>query len=337
MKNVFVTAMIALGLICGTAHQASSAMTLKVAHNHQMVSPHHKALLKFKDLVEARSKGELKIEIYDSHRFGMAPAYVQGLKLGTLAMAGDSPGNFSQWAPRLNALDLPFLIEDLRDAEAILTNPIMEEMTAELAKAAGAFYFGFQHTGHRLVFANKPIKTIEDLNGLKIRTTASKVELAYWKRLGASPIPMAWGEVYTALQQKTIDGINIDSPNALWVHFDDVCKYVYKSRLSYYPIVFMFSNVVWKKLTPEQQEIVSRSWAEANTWERLMEMDYEADYEAKMTAQGVTYTEPSPQDIATMKTATAGLDNEFPDLFDAAFAAKLRTVVADDRALRTWW
>ena len=329
--------MMTIGLICGTAHQSYSAMTLKVAHNHQVVSPHHKAFEKFKQIMESRTNGELKVQIFDSHRFGMAPAYVQALKLGTLAIAGDSPGNFSQWAPRLNALDLPFLINDFRDAEAILTNPIAKELTGELAKASNSFYWGFQHTGLRLAFTNRPITKVEDLKGLKIRTTASKVELAYWKRLGASPIPMAWGEVFTALQQKTIDGINIDVPNSVWVNFNDVCKYAYKTKLSYYPIVFMFSNVVWKKLTPEQQVIVTEAWREANTWERMMEMGYEADCEGQMAQRGVSFTTPSAQDVESMKNMTAGLDNEFPDLFTPEFAAKLRKVVEDDRSLRTWW
>lgn len=164
IKKIFVTAMMTIGLICGTAHQSYSAMTLKVAHNHQVVSPHHKAFEKFKQIVESRTNGELKVQIFDSHRFGMAPAYVQALKLGILAIAGDSPGNFSQWAPRLNALDLPFLINDFRDAEAILTNPIARYP---------AFFFNYLmliNSMKRCIELEKPI-----VSGLARNTLATEI------------------------------------------------------------------------------------------------------------------------------------------------------------------
>lgn len=334
MKKLLSLGILALSLLC--PFQVSAApMVLKVTHTSPITSPQHQAFVIFKELVEKNSNGSLKVDIYENLRYGNVTSQVQGLQMGILAMCSDSTSSLSPWAPRLAAFDMPYIVKDLYDCEAV-QKAMGKELTAQLDKVNG-FLMGFSHVGFRYLFTNKPIKSLDQLKSLKIRTTTSKVELGYWKALGANPTPMLWGEAFTALQQGTVDGINIDAPFSIWGKIFEVCKYGLKTKISYYPQVVLFSKTIWKKLTPEQQKVIMDAWQVSHTWERLQLMTLEAKMEEELARRGIQLFEVSEADQKRMEEILYPIPDQFSDLVEKDVVARMRECVKADRARRTWW
>lgn len=312
MKKLFVLAVAVCALLAtfNGAVFAASPIVIKLAHPNVPAHPMGQGFELFKSDLEKRSGGMFKVEIYDSSKYGNFDAVVQGLQMGVLQMGSDSTTNISVFNPRLMLFDMPYVINTYEESDLITDGPIGDALKDSLLKN-NIIGLGYYEIGFRNVFSSKPIRKLEDAKGLKIRATHSKAHIGILQKQGMNPTPVAWGEVYTALQQKTVDAIDIDLNLAYFNKFPEVVKYVTLTKSFYSPHLVMMSKRFWDKLTPEQQAMIQESFAVSQKFERDTIRANEAMIIEKIQAEGGEVIELSPEENARWMKAVEGIPAEF--------------------------
>lgn len=310
----FFAVMLTFGLVFSlgffSAVDAADQIVLKLAHPNVPQHPMGEGYELFKSDLEKRSGGLFRVDIYDSSKYGNFDAVVQGLQMGMLQMGSDATNNLSVFNPQMMFLDMPFIVPSYEASDLITDGPIGKRLAASLEKN-GILGLGYIEIGFRQVFANRPIRTLEDAKGLKIRATHSKAHIEILKSLGMNPTPVAWGEVYTALQQKTVDAIDIDLNLAWFNKFPEITKYVTLTRSFYSPHLVMISKVFWQKLTPEQQKWIQESFSVMQKFQRGKIRSNEAMILEKIKEMGGEIIELSPEERARWIEATATVAPKF--------------------------
>lgn len=252
-----------------------AAVVIKLAHENVPKHPMGMAFIKFKELVESRSKGEIKVDLYDSGKFGGGREIVEGLQSGMLQMGSSSTPNLQPFSNAFLIFDMPFLFPDYPSTDKITDGPLGKKMAGALEKH-NVLGLGYIEIGFRNIYNNKrPVEKMEDMQGLKIRSTASKAHIATLKALGASPTPVAWGEVYTAMQQKTVDGIDIDLNLAWFNNFHEVQTQMTIVNSIYSPHLVMINKAFYDKLSPAHKKIVDETFNEIKLYQRKLIRDNE--------------------------------------------------------------
>ena len=215
---------------------------------------------------------------------------MEAIQQGTLDIYVGSTAPLSGFSPSMGILDIPFLFRDYAHADKVLDGPIGLSLLKELEKA-NLKGLAFWENGFRNLTNSKlAVKTPDDAKGLKIRTQENKIHLTAWKAAGVNPVPMAWGEVYGALQQKTIDGQ--ENPVAV-IHsakLNEVQKYLSMTQHVYSPAVLIVSAKKWQAIPPADQEMLLKTALEVAQFERKLGRDAEEKQVAELTARGMTVT-----------------------------------------------
>lgn len=171
------------------------------------------AYKEFKKNIEARTNGRIEVQIFPNNQLGNERDVIEGLTLNTVQMANPSNAPLTAWVPEMNIFELPFIWQDRPHMAKVLDGPIGDKFAAPL-KAKGIRLVGYEEAGLRHIMTTKKvINSVEDLKGLKIRTMENPVHLSAFKAFGANPLPMAYGELYNALQQGVIDGAEAANTN----------------------------------------------------------------------------------------------------------------------------
>lgn len=234
---------LALTFFAASIQPAAAEKVLKLGHMMPLVSVEQSCALKFKELVETRSNGRLKIEIYPAGQLGRDKDILEALQFGTLDLGVITTSPQTNFAKEIGVLDVPYLFRDWDHVGKLMHADFYDSLLSSTEKAM--FYnFCLLPRGFRNVTNNtRPIVEPSDLNGLKIRVIESPVFVDTFKALGASPQAMSWGEVFTALQQGAIDG----QENAMITIYDEhvyeVQKYVSNTRH-----IFAFASLCGSKM-----------------------------------------------------------------------------------------
>lgn len=323
---VAMTMVLALVAGCGggdkAAPKADQTYVLKLGHGSQLKSPLQSTAEEFAKRVGERTKGKVKVEVYGNMQLGQERDMVEGLQLGTVDMAMVSTGPISGFAPGITVVDLPFLFKSEAHAYKVLDGEIGQGLLKQL-EPKGIIGLAFLENGFRDITSNKKIVTPEDLKGVKLRTMENKVHMAAFKEMGAAPVPMVWGEVYTSLGQKVIDGqenpIHIIYANALW----EVQKYVIKTGHFYTPYIFAASKKSLDKLPADLRKIVDDTAKEMAPFERNLVKTQAAEQTAHLKSKGMEIVE---VDRALFQKASMPVYKQFEsqfgkDLIDKIIAA----------------
>lgn len=266
---------------------------IKFAHNGPSIPEHpmNVAANKFKELVEKNSNGQLKVEIYPAGQLGDARTIVEGVQMGTIEMGDVENGPMGRFVPAAMLWDLPYLFRDLDHAHKVLDGPVGQKI-ADMYLEKGIRLLAYNDGGFRYFTNNKrPIKIPDDMKGLKIRVMESEVMIDSINAFGATAVPMAFGEVYTALQQGTVDGQEnpldlIDSQK-----FYEVQDYLSLSEHFYYPRQYIISENFYKSLSPELQKVVADAAKEACKVQREELAKYNANMLDKLKEAGMQVNE----------------------------------------------
>lgn len=227
-----------------------------------------KGLYKFGEIVEKETNGAIKVEVYPDGQLGGDRDVLEGLQLGTIQGTTASTGPVASFVPRFNIFDFPFLFKDEEQAYEVLDGPIGQELLADLP-VVGIVGLNYWENGFRHLTNNaKEVTTAEDIKGLKIRTLENSLHVDAWKALGASPTPLAYTELYTALQQGVVDGQENPYGNVSTAKFYEVQKYLTNTGHVYNASIFMISKKFWDSLTAEEQAIVKAAAEEAKVYQR---------------------------------------------------------------------
>ncbi|MDA8226349.1 MAG: TRAP transporter substrate-binding protein [Desulfitobacterium hafniense] len=317
---------------CGSSQPAPSTggntaakkVVLKAGSTPPESHPYNLGLKKFKEIVEKETNGSVEVQIFPNSALGGEREMVEGLQIGSVDVVVTSTGPLGNFVPQMNVVDLPFLFRDNAHAWKVLDGPIGQDLLKKF-EAKGIVGLAVWENGFRNVTNSKrEIKTPEDLKGLKLRTMENKVHMAAFKAMGADPTPMAMPEVFTALQNKTIDGQENPIPIIAANRMEEVQKYVSLTGHVYSPAPLLISKTTFDKLTKEQQDAIKKAALEARDYERQQIQKQVDEESAKLKTKGMIFT---TVDKKLFQDATASVykqyENEFgKDLIDKILNTK---------------
>ena len=298
------------------------SFNFKLGHAVAPDHPYHLGAVKFAELLAQRSGNKVKIDVHPSSQLGGERDLVEGLQLGTVDLVVTSTGPVGGFLPRMFVVDLPFLFQSREHAYKVLDGPIGKELLGALS-AKGIRGLAFWENGFRnITNSTRPIEKPEDLRGIKIRTMENKIHLASFKAWGASPTPMAWGEVYTALQQKTIDAQ--ENPIAIIYHHKiyEVQKFLALTGHFYSPALLLMAEKAYNSLPKEIQKAFDEAALECATYERNLLREAEQKQIDELKVKGMQVTTPSKKPF---QDAAEAVYKEFEAQFGKEMLEKIKT------------
>jgi tripartite ATP-independent transporter DctP family solute receptor len=275
--------------------ESKDQISIRVGHVLAPTHPYQLGLEKFAELVSQKTNGKVKVEVFHSSQLGNERDMVEGLQLGTLEMTLVSTAPLSSFTKKFLVFDLPFIFKDTASARAVVDGPIGTQLIDSLKDQGiiGLTYFenGFRHVTNN----KKPIEKPEDLKGMKIRTMENPVHMATFKVMGADPTPMAFGELFTALQQGTIDGQENPLPIIETSKFYEVQKYLSLTGHFYAPAPLLISKSFYESLSPDVQNAIKEAAVEARDYERKLLDDMNAKLEDELQKKGMKINKPDKE------------------------------------------
>lgn len=310
-KTLFaIAATLALTTSTSWAQQA-----LRLSHNAAAGNPKAEASLKFAELVAQKTNGRIKIDVGGNAQFGDDVESLTNMRLGTLAFSANSQGSTSGVVPQFAVLGLPFLFRDLNHAYKVVDGPVGEKLN-ELAKAKGLVVLALWDNGIRHVSNSKrPITKPEDLEGIKLRTPPDPMTLDIFKALGANPGPLAFSELYIALQQGVFDGQENPLMNIHSSKLHEVQKFISLTGHKYETTPLLASKTVWDKFSKADQQAILEAAAEAGKLNRQMSLNADAELRKKIADAGVKFNQVDQAPFkAKTKTVYDKWSQQYPDL-----------------------
>jgi tripartite ATP-independent transporter DctP family solute receptor len=289
LKGVVFVVVLNLGVLCKESGEKIFIIKASLSQNPQ--EPQVKAVELFKQIVEDKSEGIVKVEIYPNNQLGNQRDVVEGIQLGTIQMSNVA-SVLAGFVRELNIFELPFLFENKDHFYAVLDSAIGESLRPAFEKR-GFHLLGYFDAGVRHVMTvDKPVNSIGDLRGLKIRTMENPLHLAAFKAFGANPMPMAYGELYTALEQHVIDGAEAANTNYLSKKFyEPAPQWAMVGWIHLIETVIM-SRYFYERLPQEHQKIIDEAALEMIRKERQWYSESEDEALHQLVGEGVKVTRP---------------------------------------------
>ena len=293
MKKI-LAAFVFVAVMAGAAF-ADAEYTIKVGYIGSESHPTMQAMKTFGDNVAKGSEGKIKVELYPNAQLGGDRELCEGVQMGTIQMAIPSTSALAGFDKRIQVLDLPYLFTTREAAFEAVDGELGQKLNEFLGKK-GFYVVGYLENGFRHVTNSKqPITKPEDLSGLKIRTMENPMHLAFFKELGANPTPMSWGELYTALQQGTVDAQ--ENPYAMIDDgkFYEVQKYVSETGHVFSYEILIAHKKFMEKLPEDLRALVIDEAQKAIATQRAAMKTEEANFKAKVIKGGLTANELTPE------------------------------------------
>ncbi|WP_078435145.1 TRAP transporter substrate-binding protein [Metabacillus halosaccharovorans] len=268
---------------------SNNETVIRFGHGAAESNERHLAVMKFKELVEEKSQGKMKVQVYPNEQLGSEAEMIESVTFNDLQMVAASA--FSQYDQRISVFELPYLFDSYEQAWSILDSDIGQQVAKPLLED-GLRVVAYFENGFRHVTSNKPIEEPEDLGGLKIRTPEFPLSISTFKAFGSNPTPMAFGELYMALQQGTVDAQENPIANTYASKFNEIQDYLNLTGHQYMPLPVAISEEFWQTLTPEEQEIIKSSASEAATFHRDILRDNEEKMISELQDAGMTVIQP---------------------------------------------
>ena len=258
----------ALAVVAGLgAASPAAAIELKLnglhAPEHPVALTHHF----FADRVGQLTGGEITVDVFDARQLGDAVESVQSLRNGTIALVTVSTSNLSQVVPQVDMFSLPYLFKSA-DHYWDYLNSKRAAAFAQPLKDKGIVVLGWIDSGARNFFSEAPIRSVDDLQGKKVRVMASPVQVKTIEAMGGTGVPIAWGELYNALQTGVVDAAENNHPSVVTMKFYEVSDYYTIDEHARIPDALLISKAVYDKLSPEQQQAMRQAGKEAEAYMR---------------------------------------------------------------------
>lgn len=292
----------------------SAPIVIKFAHVVAVDTPKGQAAEKFKELVEERSGGEMKVEVYPNASLYDDREALEALSMNACQMAAPSFSKFTSFVPQLQLFDLPFLFKDTEHLHRVLTGPVGKKLLSMVGKK-GLVGLAYWDNGFKQLSANKPLIKPSDAEGLKFRIMSSKVLEAQFKALGANPQVLPFSEVYSALQQKVVDAAENPLSNFYTKKFYEVQSDLTLSNHGYLGYMVVTGKLFWKKLNDKQRDIISQAIADATVYGNKLAQEMDVSYLKKIKEAGTTNIhELTPEQRQAWKDKLVSIYPEFYDV-----------------------
>ena len=320
-------------LLCGILAAGSAALegqkkiVFKTATNNPKLSGHYKGMQIFKQLVEERTNGAVEVELYSDAVLGDEEQMAEGLKMGVLDMYIASAAKYANFVPEMDIYSPPYTFASWDHVKKVLQSDVNKKLEKLVFDKRGDYYVGCLTDGVRNIFTRAEYPGLDSLKGIKLRTMTGPIETVSFKALGMNPTPMAYTEVYSALQTGVIDGAENSMTSLLSMKFFESCKFVLRTEHCFLVLPMIISGKSIKKLPEEYREIVLQAGRETCLQQIDWAIAYDKDNEnALIQKYGVKVTDMTPADKARAQEMVANvqLDN-----------AKRLNMVSEMEAIRT--
>ncbi|ELB2872703.1 TRAP transporter substrate-binding protein [Vibrio alginolyticus] len=288
MKKAILTSLTALVLAFSSINTFATSV-IRLAHDSQETSPVHKAMLYFEQEVEARSNGEIEVEIYPARQLGDVRETTELVQQGNLQMTFGASVLLSPYVPEFNVLDVFYLFDSEEQAHKALDSEKIGQPLLNAMESKGFHGLGFMEVGFRSVTNNKqPVDSIEDLKGLKIRSASNPTQISAWKSIGTAPTPLSWGEIFTSLQQGLINAQESAIYSIYAERFYEAQKYLSLTNHIYTNYVLFMNKSFWDSLPAAQQALISEVSKETIAKQRELAAQQNREVIKELEAKGMT-------------------------------------------------
>ena len=306
MKRILHLALISLCLllivgipiVAEGQQDASKPITLKLGHVAAETEPYHIAAVKFAELVEEQTNGMVKINIFPNSQLGGQRDMVEGLQMGTVDICLTTSAVLANFVPTSQVIELPFIFRNREHVYSVVDGPLAQEIYKGAAdkklKILSTWENGFRNITNNV----RPVSTPADMNGIKIRVMENQMYIDMFNALGANPVPIARSELFTALQQGTVDAQENPMGQIYTSRFYEVQDFVTLSGHTYSPEVVVFSLKSWDKIPSEYQSIIQNAAEEARDYCRQMKIEKDKEYIEAVKKEGMQVTELTLDQVA---------------------------------------
>ncbi len=330
MKTV-LAAGVALAALSGAASAQFTERTIRVSNGVNADHPVGNGLAKMNQCVGEKSGGKMKLQGFWGGALGGDLQATQALRSGTQEMVITSSSPLVGILPELGVFDLPFLFSNEKEADAVLDGPFGKYINDKLP-AAGLVNLAYWENGFRnLTNSKKPVQKVEDFSGVKVRVMQNNIFLDTFKTVGANAVPMAFGEVFTALETKAIDGqenpfVTIDTSK-----FSEVQKYLSITNHAYTPFLVLYSKQLFDKLSPEEQKALQDCAVVGRDEQRKVGRELSEKSLAKIKKEGLQVTELTPEVQTRLREAVKPVYERHSETIGKETVAKVQEELAKIR------
>jgi len=301
-RRTIATAIAGAVLLISTSAFAQFAeRTIKFTNGVNADHPVAAGVKRMQEVLDAKTGGKIKINAFWGGSAGGDLPATQALRAGTQEMVCTSGSPLVGIVKELGVFDLPFLIANEKEADALLDGPVGLYFNKKL-EAAGLVNISYWENGFRnLTNSKRPVTKVEDFEGVKIRVMQNNIFLDTFKTLGSNAVPMAFGEVFTALETHTIDGQENPFATIETGKLYEVQKYLSVTRHAYSPFFVLYSKKLWDQLNPQEQAVIREAAAEGQKAQRAANRAKEIDALAILKTKGMQVNELSPFELARIQ------------------------------------
>ena len=293
---------------------ASAEKTLKIGLGDPIDSDQGVLALRFKEIVEKTSGGKYMVDIFPAGQLGDEQKMVKDARRGSLDGAVVAVNNITPFAKSVGILTLPYLMQSFDDAVKATTGELGDKWRDVLIKEAGVHVLGWAYSNFRvLTNSKKPVKNLADLKGLKIRVPKNAIMIGTWQALGAEPIPMAWPETFTALQQKVVDGQDNPHITNYTMKFYEVQDYTSEVHYLFSLQPLVMGEKFFNSLPAEDQAMLTRAGIEAQQYNLLFSVTKSEAAKQNMIDKGMEYMEIEDED----QWSKLAMEKVWPDFYES--------------------
>jgi len=301
MKRLFLKTVVAAIAVAGFGLAQAQTKTIKFANQNAKGHPIVMGMEKFGELVEAKSGGKLKVNIFPGGALGSDQANVSALQGGTLEMASMNSGIFASIAKDFAIYDFPFLFGNAREADTVVDGPFGRGLHQKLEEK-GLVGLAYYELGFRQITNSKrPIAKVEDIAGLKLRVIPNPINVDWVSALGANPTPLPFPELYAALEQKAVDGQENPFATIQGAKLFEVQKYMTLTNHQYNPQSVVISKKFWDSLSADEKKIVQDAATESAKYQREQSRAAAGGILDQLKKSGMQVTELPAAEVAKLR------------------------------------
>ncbi|ANN78059.1 DctP family TRAP transporter solute-binding subunit [Bordetella flabilis] len=284
-------------------------LTIRIGQNIAVGTPQDLGVKRFAQLVQERSGGKIAVKDYPAGQAGNEQQMIEGLQIGTLDMAVIAGSTYGNVLPQANVFAMLYAFRDPDHMRRALEGPVGQEIADALLKKTSIHALSMSwYYGTRQLTANKPVRTPQDLVGVKMRVVPVPIFDAYWRAIGATPTPVDFKDLFTALETHVVDAQENPLATAKGAGVPLVNKYLSLTNHLVANSVVGMSDDLYRRLKPEQLQLIKQAVVDAGRYHDSLVAESEKQLVEEFKAQGVTVIEP---DIAAFKAKVADVPKRF--------------------------
>lgn len=295
--------LVLLAVLALTATAGAQARELVFGHGATEDTAYHLSAERFKQLLEKKTDGDLAVSIYSNSVLGHETEMFEQQTAGALDFSIVNPGLISEFSRTASIFSIPFLYRDLDHWRHVLDGEPGREIAKRIEDETGVKVLAYYGGSTRQIVSTRPLESLDDLQGMKLRTNPTRPVITAWAALGTQPTVMAYKEIYTGLQLGAIDGLLNEAEWIYRMRFHEVAPYIGLSEHDITVRLLTISDDTWDSLSPQEQQAVQAAADESEQYARDLQIRLDEESRDKLKAEGATFY---PMDRERMQKIVAG-------------------------------